>query len=201
MSLMLHKGQRLDLSKSNPSLKRVRIALTWGSNTSDTGADYDLDATAFGINNSRNPKTPKCVSEKYVIFYNQLESPCKSIKHSGDNLVGGAAGDDEVITIDLPRVPTQDPLNIDEISIIVTIHEALQRKQNFGQIPGSAIRLYDDETDKLLCEYSLDYDFTNEVSVQFGSLIYRNNSWSFHAVGKGFNRGLAEFIQGYGLNI
>jgi tellurium resistance protein TerD len=188
----LSKGDRINLTKSAPSLKRVRIGLGWEPNPYDTGSAFDLDASVFICNSDSG--APKLINNQYFVFYGNPLSPDGAVKHSGDNRTGNAPGDDETITVDLTTLGAA----VDELSIIVTIHEADTRKQNFGQVPKSHVTLYDDETGAVVASYDLEDSFSSETAVQFGSLYKKNGEWSFKAIGGGFKRGLADFVVAYG---
>ncbi|MEC4892013.1 MAG: TerD family protein [Oscillatoria sp. PMC 1051.18] len=188
MSINLSKGQRVDLSKEAPSLQYAGIGLGWDINVSDTGVDFDLDVSVFML--GANGKIP---SEKYFVFYNNLQSPDGAVKSEGDNRTGEGGGDDETIEVELPKV---DP-SITEIVFVVTIHEAESRKQNFGQVRNSYIRIYDLSTEKEVAKYQLEEDFSLETAVEFGRLYKKDGSWRFQAVGQGYNAGLQKFVDQY----
>lgn len=193
MAVNLTKGGRINLAKEAPTMTKVRVGLGWDSNKFNSGGEYDLDVSAFVLKQEASGK-PVMLSEEYMIFYNQPTSPEGAVKHTGDNKTGSGDGDDESLIVELPLLPEA----AEEISFIVTIHEASERKQNFGQITKSYIKLYDDATGVVIAQYDLEDDFSNETAVQFGSLYKKNGQWGFKAVGQGFNVGLAEFVTGYG---
>jgi tellurium resistance protein TerD len=187
-SINLTKGGRIDLSKESPKLKRVGVGLGWDTNDTSTGQDYDLDVSVFML--SENGKVP---ANEYFIFYNNLKSPDGSVEHTGDNLDGGGEGDDEIIYVNLEAIPK----NIEELIFVVTIHEAKERGQNFGQVRNSFIRLYDLENQNEVTKYELDEDFSTETALEFGRLYRKNGSWRFQAVGTGYNFGLQAFVDKY----
>lgn len=191
MGINLEKGGRVNLSKEAPSMNKVRVGLSWNPNAFDTGHAFDLDVSVFVLKD--NAGTPKLLSDDHLVFYNNPATPNKSVVHSGDNRTGDAAGDDETILVDLAKVEA----DASEVSFIVTIYEADNRKQNFGQIPKSAIRLYNDETGEEVAVYSLEDDFSTETAVQFGSLYRNNGAWMFKAVGAGYKKGLGDFVNAY----
>lgn len=191
--IILEKGARVNLTKTVPGLKKVRVGLAWGENKFDTGAAYDLDASVFMCKVDSNG-SPKLLSNAHLVYYGNLHSPEGAINHHGDNLTGAAAGDDEVIDIALADIDA----GVDEISLIVTIFQADNRKQNFGQIPGSGVTLYDNDTGTVIAKYSLEDDFSTETAVQFGSLYKKDGEWLFKAVGAGYKKGLGDFITVYG---
>ena len=191
----LEKGQRINLTKeAGKPLKKIRALIGWQANTTDSGTDFDVDVSAFicGYNSAGKPML---LGDKWFIFYNQLTSPDNSIVHHGDNTVGGTDdGDCEAISVDLETISP----SVDEISFVVTIYDAVNRKQNFGQIRNAYIRIVDDENDKVIATYPLSDDFSVETAVQVGSVYRKNDVWSFQAVGSGYKIGLDSFVLEYG---
>lgn len=183
MAINLQKGQRETLSQ-----QKFSIGLGWDTNAFDTGADFDLDASAFIVGASG-----KILSDSHFVFYNNTNSPNDSVIHSGDNLTGDGDGDDEVINIDLSRIENV----AQEICIVVTIHEGEQRKQNFGQVRNAFIRLFDPMTNTEIMKYDLDEDFSIETAVEFGRLYKRGAEWKFEAIGAGYKGGLGFFLNKY----
>lgn len=180
----LQKGQRIEIG-----LTKVGVGLGWDPNQS-TGYDFDLDASAFMLN-----ETKKIPTDEYFVFYNNPVSPDKSVESSGDDLTGGnsADGDDEILTVDLQKVDA----SIQEIIFTVTIHEAELRKQNFGQVHNSYIRIYNAITNEEIARYDLDEDFSVETAVEFGRLYRRSGEWKFEALGIGHKGGLQYFVDKY----
>ena len=192
MAVSLRKGQKVDLTKGNPNLTKVLIGLGWDTNKYDGGHDFDLDAAAFllGANG-------KVTSDADFVFYNQLKHPSGSVEHMGDNLTGEGEGDDEEIKVDLSKVPQ----NIEKIDFTVTIYEAVERKQSFGQVENAYIRVVDDLTGKELIRYDLGEDFSVETAVVVGELYRHGGEWKFNAIGSGFEGGLASLGKNYGVNV
>ena len=183
MAINLQKGQKQSLQ----GLSKIKIGLGWSPNVG-TGAQFDLDASAFMLNANR--KTP---TDEHFIFYNNATSPDGAVEHKGDNQDGEGDGDDEVIVIDLNKVGKE----VVEIVFCVTIHEAADRKQNFGQVRNSYIRILDDSNGSEIMNYELDEDFSIEASVEFGRLYLRNNEWKFEASGIGYKEELGFFLSRY----
>lgn len=192
MSINLSKGQKVDLTKGNPGLKNIMVGLGWDANVFDSGADFDLDASAFLLG-----ENGKCPTEREFIFYGNLEHASESVKHMGDNLTGEGEGDDEQIQIDLTKIPA----NISKIAFTVTIYEADQRRQNFGQVSNSFIRIVDESNGSELIRYDLGEDFSIETAVVVGELYRHNGEWKFNAIGSGFQGGLAALCAHYGIEV
>lgn len=191
MAISLNKGGKLSLSKEAPDLKKILVGLGWDARATD-GADFDLDASAFLLN-----ATGKVRSEADFIFYNQLKSACGSVQHTGDNRTGAGEGDDEAIMIDLGKVPA----DVQKITFTVTIHEAEQRKQNFGQVSNAFIRLVNAESNTEVARYDLAEDASTETAMIFGEIYRHGSEWKFGAVGQGYAGGLAAMCHQYGINI
>lgn len=186
MAISLTKGQRVDIG-----LQQIGVGLGWDPNASGTGAEFDLDASAFMV--AANKQIP---AEPFFVFYGNQTSPEGAIASSGDDRTGGNSdGDDETLTVDLSKI---DP-RIEEIIFTVTIHEADLRKQNFGQVRNSFIRIYDTSNNNEICKYELDEDFSVETAVEFGRLYKRNGAWRFEAMGLGYKGGLDTFVKKYAL--
>ncbi|CAD7797422.1 General stress protein 16U [Chryseobacterium aquaeductus] len=184
MAINLQKGQKIDIG-----LNKLTIGLGWDPNEG-TGFEFDLDASAFMIDEQR-----QIPSEPFFVFYGNTDSPDGSLRHTGDDPTGGnsADGDDESIEVDLSKV---DP-RINEILIVVTIHDANDRKQNYGQVRNSYIRIVDDSNGQEVAKYELGEDFSIETAVEFGRLYKRNNQWKFEASGIGYREDLAFFLSKY----
>ncbi len=181
MPINLSKGQKVDLTKGNPGLKKIMVGLGWDVNAFDSGADFDLDAAAFMLG-----ANGKCPTEKEFVFYGNLAHASESVTHMGDNLTGEGEGDDEQIMVDLTKVPA----NIEKIAFTVTIYDSDARRQNFGQATGAE-----------LIHYDLGEDFSIETAVVVGELYKHNGEWKFNAIGSGFQGGLAALCGHYGIEV
>ena len=179
----LEKGQRV-----NVELPKFTIGLGWDTNSSSTGVDFDLDASAFILGENK-----KLLSDEHFVYYNNLKSPDGAVEHTGDNLTGEGEGDDESIRIDLSKISP----NASEICFVVTIHKADERKQNFGQVHNSFIRIYNTDTQEEIMKYELEEDFSIETAVEFGRLYRRNGQWKFEAIGVGMKGGLQDYVNKY----
>lgn len=192
MPINLSKGQKVDLTKGNPGLKKIMVGLGWDVNAFDSGADFDLDAAAFLLG-----QNGKCPTENEFIFYKNLEHSSGAVKHMGDNLTGEGEGDDEQILIDLTLIPA----NVDKVAFTVTIYDSDVRRQNFGQVSNSFIRIVDETTGQELIRYDLGEDFSIETAVVVGELYRHGGEWKFNAIGSGFQGGLAALCGHYGIEV
>ncbi len=183
MAINLQKGQRETINAP-----KFVVGLGWDANAATTGGAFDLDASIFILGENK-----KILADEFFVFYNNLKSPDGAVEHTGDNLTGQGAGDDEQVKIDLSVI---DP-RATEISIVVTIHEADSRRQNFGQVRNSFIRIFDAATNTDMLKYELEEDFSIETAVEFGRIYKRNNEWKFEATGSGMKGGLKDYLTKY----
>ena len=184
MAISLEKGQRIEIG-----LSKVSVGLGWDPNEG-SGFDFDLDASAFMLGS--NNKLPK---DEYFVFYNNQKSPDGAVESTGDDLTGGSSdgGDDETLNVDLTKVDPQ----VQEIIFTATIYKAEERRQNFGQVRNSYIRIYNSITNEEIARYDLDEDFSIETAVEFGRLYRRNGEWKFEAMGVGNKGGLQALVNKY----
>ena len=184
MAISLEKGQRIEIG-----LSKVSVGLGWDPNEG-TGFDFDLDASAFMLGSNKH-----IPSDNFFVFYNNQKSPDGAVESTGDDLTGGNSdgGDDETLNVDLAKVDPQ----VQEIIFTATIYKAEERKQNFGQVRNSYIRIYNSITNEEIARYDLDEDFSIETAVEFGRLYRRGSEWKFEAMGIGNKGGLQALVNKY----
>jgi tellurium resistance protein TerD len=192
MAVSLTKGQKVDLTKGNPGLNNLLVGLGWDINKFDGGSDFDLDTAAFMLG-----ADGKTASDADFVFYGNLKHASGGVEHLGDNLTGEGDGDDEQIKVDLSKVPE----SVEKIDFTVTIYEAEERRQNFGQVSNAFIRIVDESSNTELIRYDLGEDFSIETAVVVGELYRHNGEWKFNAVGSGFQGGLQALCQNFGVNV
>jgi len=188
MAINLSKGQKISLEKEAPGMKHVVVGLGWDIKRSDTGTDYDLDSSLFllGAND-------KLVSERHFIFYNNLKSPDGAVEHLGDNRTGAGEGDDEQVKVNLAGVAPE----INKIIFVVTIHDAENRKQSFGQIENAFVRLVNQDNNQEVARYDLSEDYSTETAMVMAELYRHGSDWKMAAVGQGYAGGLQALVNRY----
>lgn len=169
----LEKGQRVDLTKTNPGLNKVNVGLGWDI-AGFNAASYDLDAFSFSLNGGKLVD-----GKKSILFFGNKK--CTGMEHGGDNLTGQGDGDDETIKVDLSQLPG------DELLIGVNIYQAESKRQNFGQVNNAFVRLYDAETNTELMKYDLTEDYSKFTAIVVGKLYKKDGEWKFQALGEGKN--------------
>ncbi|MFJ7935841.1 TerD family protein [Sporosarcina sp. NPDC096371] len=190
--ISLAKGQKVDLTKTNPGLSKVVVGLGWDVNKYDGSQDFDLDASIFLLD-----ANGKVSGGQDFVFYNNTTGANGAVIHSGDNLTGDGDGDDEQVKIAIKDIPA----NIEKVSFAVTIHDAEARNQNFGMVSNAFIRIVNEDSNSELIRYDLGEDFSIETAVVVGELYRHNGEWKFSAVGSGYQGGLAALCNDFGLQV
>lgn len=191
MAVSLSKGSNVNLSKEAPGLNIIIVGLGWDARVTD-GAAFDLDASCFLLK-----ADGKVRSDNDFCFYNNKNVGDGAVIHQGDNLTGEGEGDDECVKVELNKVPS----DVDKVVFSVTIHEADQRNQNFGQVSKAYIRIVNEDNGSEIARYDLSEDASVETAMIFGE-IYRNGTdWKFKAVGQGFAGGLGPLASSFGVSV
>ncbi|OKI96525.1 stress-induced protein [Streptomyces sp. CB02058] len=134
----LQKNQTVSLVKGGrPLLSQVKMGLGW--EPAFRGKDIDLDASVIAFGPNRN-HLDSC-------YFGKLSILNGAIKHSGDNLTGEGAGDDEVIVVDLGRIPA------DATGLVFTVNSFTGQK--FTEVAKAYCRLIDATTGEELVRFDL----------------------------------------------
>ncbi|MEY8426606.1 TerD family protein [Lachnospiraceae bacterium 46-15] len=181
---ILRKGQKLSLTRENPGLTEVEASLGWI--VQNPACDIDASAFLLGSNG-------KVVGDEWFVFYGQTSSPDGSVVHHGESR--GAEG--ETLSIDLKKLHP----GVKRIVFILTIHEALRQRLNFGMVSDAYIQVRDGTAGKEILRFRLDEYYSNVISMVVGEIYEKNGEWRFHAVGNGVNRDLAGLCELYGVQV
>jgi tellurium resistance protein TerD len=190
MTINLSKGERISLEKVAPGLVEIFIGLGWDINATDTGGDFDIDASIFLLGSN-----DKLISDQHFIFYNNPKSPDpgQSIQQRGDNRTGAGEGDDEIVDVNLKTIPPE----VVKMALTVTIHEADKRHQNFGQVSNAFVRIVNCENEQEIIRYDLTEDFSVETALIMAELYRKDGEWRMNAVGAGYEGGLQALVERY----
>ena len=191
MGVSLKKGGNVSLTKEAPTMKTAIAGLGWDMRVTD-GSAFDLDASVFMVGADE-----KVISDASFIFFNNKTSPCGSVVHQGDNRTGEGAGDDETVALHFDKIPAE----VQKLVVAVTIHEAEERKQNFGMVSNGYIRIVNADNNTEIARFDLSEDASTETAMNFGELYRHNAEWKFKAVGQGFAGGLSALAKQYGVNV
>ena len=191
MAISLTKGGNVNLSKEVPTMTKMIVGLGWDTRATD-GAAFDLDAVGFVLK-----ADGKVRADSDFIFFNNKQNPEGSVVHGGDNRTGEGEGDDETIIIDLAKMPA----NVEKIAVCVTIYDADNRRQNFGQVSRAYVRVLNDANQQEVARYDLSEDGSTETAMIFGEVYRHNGEWKFKAIGQGFKGGLGPLAASYGVNV
>lgn len=189
MTVNLTKGGNVDLTKAaGGTLTSIRVALGWEPRK-NAGDAFDLDASIVGLGDNG-----LSAGADWFVFYNHLTSADGAIVHQGDERTGETAGDDEQIIIDFTKLPE----TIHELVVAVTIHKAVERGQNFGQVDNAYVRVVDESNGTELARYDLTEDSSGVNTLVFGKAYRKDGAWKFKALGdSGYTNELQGIIDAY----
>jgi tellurium resistance protein TerD len=191
MAVSLSKGGNVSLTKEAPGLTAVVVGLGWDLRTT-TGEDFDLDASAIVVN-----ATGKVYSDQHFVFFNNMKTPDGTVEHTGDNRTGEGEGDDEQIKVNLAQLPA----DVDKVVFPVSVYDADNRKQSFGQVRNAFIRVLNAADNAELARYDLSEDASTETAMLFGELYRAGTDWKFRALGQGYASGLAGIAKDFGVSV
>ncbi|WP_301107569.1 TerD family protein [Sporosarcina sp.] len=198
MAIVLQKGQRIDLTKGNPGLRKIVVGLGWdpiqkkaggllgGLFGGGGGANMDIDASVIMLQDDR------FVSNDNLIYFGNLKSKCRSVLHTGDNITGEGDGDDEQVIVELNKVPEK----INKLIFVVNIYDCIKRKQDFGQVENAYIRVVNSASNEELLKFNLSENYSGSTSLTVAEIYRHGSEWKFGALGAGStDPGLSEIVR------
>ena len=199
MTITLQKGQRISLSKEAPGLTQITCGLGWDVAEKSGGGffgafgggqDFDLDASVLCLDSNK-----RITDAKDIVYFGNLKHRSGAIIHQGDNLTGEGDGDDEVIVVDLPKIPQ----TISRLVFVVNIYDCIRRKQNFSQVENAFVRLVNRANNKELARYQLSgSSYTGMTGMTLAEIYRHNDEWKMAAIGNGFKvEGLKDIAASY----
>ncbi|WP_127530861.1 TerD family protein [Paenibacillus kobensis] len=175
MSVSAVKGQKLDLTKTNPGLTKLSVGIGWTSSQ-----EVELDTSAFLL--GANGMTAR---DEDLIFYNNRSNGF--IRYED-----GSNTDRKTFDIDLQKAPAQ----VDKIAFSLTLYN---ERQSFKQVNDAYIRFLNGTTGQEVIRYDLGNNFSVENAVVIGELYRYNGEWKFNAIGSGFSGGLNALCGNFGI--
>ncbi len=181
MAVNLQKGQKISLEKeAGISLTHIKMGLGWDMATAQKSTGFlsglfgggsshsiDLDASCILFDTNKQPVD--------AIWFRQLQSKDGSIVHTGDNRTGAGEGDDEVINVDLSRVPA----NVQ--SLVFTVNSFTG--QTFENVANAFCRIVNASNNSEVARYNLSAQGDHTAMIL--AKIYRHNGeWKMHAIGE-----------------
>ena len=201
MAVSLQKGQKVDLTKGNAGLSKILVGLGWdaiphnggkgllGSLLGSKAPDIDCDASVLMLD-----ENGKLHGTENLIYFGNLHSKDGSVNHTGDNLTGEGDGDDEVIMVELTKIPSR----FSKLLFVVNIYDCIKRKQDFGMIRNAFIRVLNSSNKQELIRYNLSDNYSGKTALIVGEIYRHENEWKFAAIGEGTNDdSLRSIIQKY----
>lgn len=187
MAISLEKGQRISLTKENPGLSEIMCGLGWDViqpskrgifGNAKAGKDFDLDGSVLCLDENQ-----KLADLKDIVCFSNLKHSSGAIIHSGDNLTGLGDGDDEIITIDLSRIPDR----ISRLVFVVNIYKCLERGHDFSLVKNAFVRLVNIVDHQELAYYHLSGEaYKGMTGMRLAEVYRHNNEWKMAALGDGF---------------
>ncbi len=178
----LQKGQKIDLSNLSNDINNIEVKLGWQANNV-----LDINAEAFLLNSQE-----KIVSDEWFVFYNQDISPDRSVK-----LKARSNSNKEIFDISLSKL---SPI-INKVVFVLTIDEALEKRQNFSQISNAYIEIKDCQTNIKLIRFDLTDYYSQVISMMVGEIYKKNNHWRFNPIGNGIGKDLLGLCNFYGVEV
>ena len=219
MAIRIQKGGSTEIR-----LEKFSVGLGWQVREDASAKDdFDLDVSAFMVDASgkiptddylvfynsekrlRADENGKLLSPIKIVPYTEWRSnddiraqsrpvdPEISVIGSIDNEEGGDEGDAETIDMELSKVRS----DIEKIIICVSIYDAKNRNQNFGQVENAYVRIYSEGHEEIGQEeiiYDLTEDFSTCASVEFVQLYRYNGTWKIKALGVGHHGEFDELV-------
>lgn len=185
-------GEEVNLTRLDPSLKRIMIGMGWDAKVFADESTPDLDVSLFLLD-----KNDMTRSNEDFVFYNNLEACDGGVEHHGDNRTGAGDGDDENITISMNDVP----YDVLRIEVILSIYQGREKEQSFKDVENIFFRLVNADSTIELFRIELDRIVGGEdaVGVKIGSFKREGPNWFFQASAIPVERGLEEVATEYGI--
>ncbi|WP_090991361.1 TerD family protein [Bacillus sp. OV322] len=183
MTTIVARGQKTDITKTNPGLHQLLVGLNWNAPIS-----MEVDASAFLV--SANGIITK---EEDFVFYGQPFSSCQSVKLN-QQAIGGLK---QEFMVDLNRIPQ----NVQKIVFSVTIHNVDKMNQSFRNVSQISLKILNGQTRVEVVQFPVTYGFTNESAIIVGDLYRHSGQWKFNPVGAGYFGGLAALCKDFGIEV
>ncbi len=183
------RGQEVNLTHKDPTLKAITIGVGWDLRAFDQDP-LDLDASIFLLD--KNDKTR--IDEDFV-FYNNLKNEDATAHHKGDSRTGAGDGDDEQVIIDLAALSYE----IVKIPIVLSIYDEEYNNHNFSMVKNVFCRIVNQNTGHEIFRYELDEELSENEGLMIGYLERIGAEWIFHAVGETVKGGLGKIASEYGI--
>ncbi len=185
-------GEEINLTRLDPSLKRIMIGMGWDAKIFADESTPDLDVSLFLLD-----KNDMTRSNDDFVFYNNLEACDGGVEHHGDNRTGAGDGDDENITISMNEVP----YDVLRIEVVLSIYQGREKEQSFKDVENIFFRLVNADSTIELFRIELDRIVGGEdaVGVKIGSFKREGPNWFFQASAIPVERGLEEVATEYGI--
>ncbi|WP_037283708.1 TerD family protein [Saccharibacillus sacchari] len=188
MTTTIIRGQKADLTKTNPGLDRIVVGMGWQGSP---GVDIDFSAFLLGPGS-------KATADEDLIFYGNPAGAKGAVQLQTEsrNAYAGVT-DNEQVAISLSAVPAA----YERIAFSLTLYEGEKRRQNFAGVNGVYLRIVDARSGSELVRFTLDKTSGVETAIVVGELYRYNGEWKFSAVGSGYTGGLEALCGSFGIDV
>lgn len=181
-------GQKISLNQKVPDLSKLLVGLEW--DVSYTGPHpFDMDVSLFMVDAANKTE------EENFIFYNNPVSQCGSISLGGDHYLGVKDCYNGIVQLDLNRIPP----NIEKLAVTLTIDEADEKAQNFGQVPNANLKVIDANSRQEVLFFKFGEQLSAETAIVIAEIYRYKGEWKINAIASGFRGGLGALCQNYGI--
>lgn len=152
---------------------------------------WELDVAAFLLASEQ-----KIPDDKHAVFYNNVYSPCRSVKYSEvrePSSPGVAGSAKEKISANLASLPD----SIRQVVFLAAIHNAHERQQTFSQFKGARVRVFDDDCNAEIINLNLEEEMPSDTGVEIARFCRDDERWLFVPRGEGDAAGLEFYFNKY----
>ena len=199
-TINLDKGAARDVARG---VERVLVGCGWDAQERPGDQAFDVDVSCALLD------AQGCLpADAFYVYYGALRFGADVVVHTGDNLTGAGAGDDERLLIDLARVPRE----VAQIDVLISIYRGAERGQTFGMISDCYTRVVDVTHERDTAKTGPLYDATTYAGAEFarcavndaaltadgmlfGAFVRVGDGWRFRCVQKVLHGGIKAYLE------
>lgn len=179
--LRIKKGQEINLSKLDPTIREITVGVGWDLRAFE-GNPVDMDVSVFLLD--KNDRTRE---DEDFVFYNNLVGRGGAVKHMGDSRTGAGDGDDEQIIVDLMALPFE----VVKIAFVLSIYD-LEQQHDFAAVKNTYLRVVNNETKHESFRFEMDSEGNNSTALYMGCFERIGSDWVYVAKGDAVEGGLSQ---------
>ena len=184
MSIKLESGANFALTSET---NKFIIGLDWQSQAQALH-EFDIDGSCFLLDGNN-----VVTGNHDFIFYNQPQSAGNAVCLLDTPINGRKMG----FSVDLSQLPD----NVNRVVFCLTLHNAEEKRQRFGQIAWVGLDVINPTTQVAIAEYRCENSLDKETAILVGEFYRHNQQWKFKAIGQGYNNGLGALAKNFGVEL